>query len=155
MKAPTRPPAPERPLTSRELEEFALVVCTTGNAPLLDGLLFEFHRRTAACREGALNLRICDLDARGGAVTLTEKFGRSRRLPLDAHTTWSGILDVDIHWSRHTALGDVRTVADERTAHNGAGHAAASGSIINAYTKVPFEGLAAADEAICGPRLAP
>jgi site-specific recombinase XerD len=161
VKVPTRPPAPERPLTSEELQEFALVACTTGNDPLLDGLLFEFHRKTAARREGGLNLRICDLDARGGAVTLTEKFGRSRRLPLDAdvigrliahaesrgaigpgdkvfrstrgtpitrkryeylydrldaHTTWSGMLDVGIHWVRHTTLDDVRTVADERTA---------------------------------------
>ena len=72
VKIPTRPPAPERPLTCEELNVFAVVACTTGNDPLLDGLLFEFHRKTAARREGALNLRICDLDARGGAVTLTE-----------------------------------------------------------------------------------
>jgi site-specific recombinase XerC len=197
VKIPTRPPAPERPLTSDELQEFAVVACTTGNDPHLDGLLFEFHRKTAARREGALNLRVCDLDARGGAVTLTEKFGRSRRLPLDAefisrlvahatsrgatsqgdkvfrssrgtpisrkryeylynrldaHTTWSGMLDVGIHWIRHTTLDDVRTVTDERTAHTYAGHTDASGPTINAYTKVPFEGLVAAYEAIFGPR---
>ncbi len=197
VKVPTRPPAPERPLTPCELEEFALVACTTGNDPLLDGLIFEFHRKTAARREGALNLRICDLDARNGAVTLTEKFGRTRRLPLDAdlvarlctfaesrgatqpadrvfrsrsgnpisrkryeylynrldaRTSWSGMLDVGIHWVRHTTLDDVRTVADERTAHTYAGHTDASGPTINAYTKVPFEGLVAAYEAIFGPR---
>lgn len=197
VKVPTRPPAPERPLTTDELQDFAVVACTTGNDPHLDGLLFEFHRKTAARREGALNLRICDLDARGGAVTLTEKFGRTRRLPLDAdfirrllahaeargasrasdkvfrshrgtpitrkryeylynrldaHTTWSGMLDVGIHWIRHTTLDDVRTVADERTAHTYAGHTDASGPTINAYTKVPFEGLVAAYEAIFGPR---
>jgi site-specific recombinase XerC len=197
VKVPTRPPAPERPLTSDELQDFAVVACTTGNDPELDGDLFEFHRKTAARREGALNLRICDLDGRGGAVTLTEKLGRSRRLPLDAdfigrliaraesrgatgpgdkvfrsirgvpisrkryeylynrldaHTTWSGMLDVGIHWIRHTTLDDVRTVADERTAHTYAGHTDASGPTINAYTKVSFEALVAAYEAIFGPR---
>jgi site-specific recombinase XerD len=197
VAVPTRPPAPERPLSCAELEDFAVVACTTGNDPILDGLLFEFHRKTAARREGGLNLRVCDLDVRGGAVTLTEKFGRSRRLPLDAdlagrliafarargaalpgdkvfrkhdgtpisrrryeylydrldeHTTWSEMLDVGIHWIRHTTLDDVRTVADERTAHTYAGHTDATGPTINAYTKVPFEGLVAAYEAIFGPR---
>lgn len=197
VKIPSRPPAPERPLTSEELNDFAIVAATTGNDPILDGLLFEFHRKTAARREGGLNLRVCDLDARGGAVTLTEKFGRSRRLPLDAdligrlvafaeargaisprdkvfrsrrstpitrkryegmydrldqYTTWSAMLDVGIHWVRHTTLDDVRTVADERTAHAYAGHTDASGPTINAYTKIPFEGLIAAFEAIFGPR---
>lgn len=71
---------------------------------------------------------------------------------LDAHTTWSGMLDVGIHWIRHTTLDDIRTVADERTAHCYAGHTDASGPTINAYTKVSFEGLVAAYEAIFGPR---
>lgn len=194
---PKRKPAPERPLTAEELRDFAFVACSTGNDPELDGLLFEFHRKTAARREGGLNLRLQDLDPRRGAVTLTEKFGKTREQPLDvdllerlrafavargavfptdkvfrsrkgtpitrrrygilydrldAHTEWSEVLDIGIHWLRHTTLDDVRVVADERVAQAYAGHADDSGATILLYTKVRFEELAAVFEVIFGPR---
>ena len=168
VAVPKRPPAPERPLTEDELEEFAFVANTTGNDPELDGLLFEFHRKTAARREGGVNLRVCDLDERRCSVTLTEKNSKTRELPLDLdlirrlktfattrgavgpadkvfrsrkgqpitrrryegiydrldeHTEWARILDVGIHWLRHTTLDDVRAVAGERVAIAYAGHA--------------------------------
>jgi integrase/recombinase XerC len=194
---PTRPEAPERPLTVSELEEVAMIWCTTGNDPELDSLLFEFHRKTAARREGGLNLRVGNLNLTRGAVTLNEKFGRAREVPLDiefmrrlldfsqrrgasgvadnvfrskrhepisrkrygtiydrldSYTDWTEKLDLGVHWIRHTTLDDVRTVADSRVAAKFAGHSDASQGTIGLYTKVSFEELAAAFEAIFGPR---
>ena len=83
VKVPKRLPAPERPLVVAELEEVALYWCTTGDDPELDERLFEFHRKTAARREGALNLRLGDLDKMRGAVSVTEKFGKVRDQPYD------------------------------------------------------------------------
>jgi site-specific recombinase XerC len=83
VKVPKRPPAPERPLRVDELEEVAVIWCTTGNDPELDALIFEFHRKTAARREGGLNLRLGDLDARRPSITITEKFGKTREMPID------------------------------------------------------------------------
>lgn len=83
VKVPKRPPAPERPLTVSELEEVALIWCTTGDDPELDTHLFEFHRKTGARREGALNLRLGELDKMRGAVSVTEKFGKVRDQPYD------------------------------------------------------------------------
>jgi site-specific recombinase XerD len=197
VEVPKRPPAPERPLLPEELEEIAVIWCTTGNDPELDTLLFEFHRKTAARREGGLNLRLGDLDERRGAITLTEKFGKTRELPYDAdglarlrrfatsrgataasdhvfrtrrgtpmsrrryetiydrldqHTTWTERLDLGVHWIRHTTLDDIRTVADVRVAATYAGHDDNSQETIARYNKVTFEELAAAFEALFGPR---
>lgn len=199
VEVPKRLPAPERPLVPWELEEVATVWCTTGNDPELDTMLFEFHRKTAARREGGLNLRLGALDERRGAITLTEKFGKTRELPYDAdglarlrrfatsrgatapsdhvfrskrgtkvsrkryqtiydrldrHTTWTEQLDLGAHWIRHTTLDDVRTVAGERVAAAYADHEDSSGATITRYTKVTFEKLAVAFEAIFGPRFA-
>ena len=197
VEVPKRPPAPERPLLPAELEEVAMVWCTTGNDPELDTMLFEFHRKTAARREGGLNLRLGDLDPERGALTLTEKFGKVRDLPYDRdgllrlrrfatgrgatsqsdhvfrqknhtqisrrrygtiygrlheHTTWTQRLEVGAHWIRHTTLDDVRTVAGVRVASAYAGHEDGSQDTITRYTKITFEELAAAFEAIFGPR---
>lgn len=197
VEMPTRPEAPERPLTVSELEEVAMIWCSTGNDPELDSLLFEFHRKTAARREGGLNLRVGNLDLTRGAVTLNEKFGRARNVPLDtefmrrlldfaqrrgatgvadqlfrskrhtaitrrrygtiydridSYTDWTEKLDLGVHWIRHTTLDDVRTVADSRVAAKYAGHSDSSQGTIGLYTKVSFEELAAAFEAIFGPR---
>lgn len=197
VAVPKRLPAPERPLTATELEEVALIWCTTGDDPALDTMMFEFHRKTAARREGGLNLRLGDLDERRGAITLTEKFGKTRELPydtdglhrlrrfassrgatspsdhvfrskrcrkisrkryetiydrVDEHTTWTERLDVGVHWIRHTTLDDVRTVADSRVAAAYAGHDDSSQGTIGLYNKPTFEELAAAFEAIFGPR---
>lgn len=197
VKPPKRLHAPERPLVPWELEEVATVWCTTGNDPELDTFLFEFHRKTAARREGGLNLRLGALDERRGAITLTEKLGKTRDLPydvdglarlrrfalsrgatapsdhvfrnrsgtkisrkryetiydrLDQHTGWTERLDLGAHWIRHTTLDDVRTVAGERVAATYAGHEDGNQDTIARYTKVTFEELAAAFEAIFGPR---
>lgn len=199
VEVPKRLPAPERPLVPWELEEVATVWCTTGDDPELDTMLLEFHRKTAARREGGLNLRLGALDVRRGAITLTEKFGKTRELPYDAdglarlrrfaisrgatspsdhvfrskrgtkvsrkryetiydrldrHTSWTEQLDLGAHWIRHTTLDDVRTVAGERVAAAYVGHEDTSGDTIARYTKVTFEELAAAFEAIFGPRFA-
>jgi len=197
VKVPKRLPAPERPLDVAELDEIALIWCTSGNDPDLDALLFEFHRKTASRREGALNLRLSGLDERRGAVVLTEKFGKIRELPLDvgflrrlrqfAHsrgatspschvfrglagrhitrkryetiyrridrsTDWTEVLDVGVHWIRHTTLDDVRSVADARVAAAYAGHDDSSMGTIGLYTKVTFDELVGAYEAIFGAR---
>lgn len=83
LKAPSRLDAPERPLTSVELAELHAVWSATGDDPQLDGLLFEFHRKTAARRIGALNLRLSNLHPDLGTVVVTEKFSKTRTLPLD------------------------------------------------------------------------
>jgi site-specific recombinase XerD len=46
-------------------------------------LLFEFHRKTGARRIGALNLRLGSLDPTKGSVWVTEKYAKTRELPLD------------------------------------------------------------------------
>lgn len=197
VATPTRPEAPERPLTVAELEEVAMIWCSTGNDPELDSLLFEFHRKTAARREGGLNVCVGNLDLKRGAVTLDEKFGRIRDVPLDvefmgrlldfakrrgatgvtdkifrskrnrgitrkryeniynrldSYTDWTEKLDLGAHWIRHTTIDDVRTVADSRVAAKYAGHSDSSQGTIGLYTKVSFDELAAAFEAIFGPR---
>lgn len=199
VKPPKRLPAPERPLLPDELAEVATIWCTTGNDCELDTLMFEFHRKTAARREGGLNLRLGDLDERRGAITLTEKFGKTRDMPydvdglvrlrrfavsrgatrpsdhvfrtvrhtkisrrrygtiydrIDERTTWTERLDLGVHWIRHTTLDDVRTVAGIRVASAYAGHEDSSQGTIGLYSKVTFEELARAFEALFGPRFA-
>lgn len=83
VKVPARLPNRRRPLLAHELDEVAVAWCTTGHDPELDCLLFEFHRKTAARREGGLNLCLGNLNASRGAVWLTEKFGKTREQPLD------------------------------------------------------------------------
>jgi site-specific recombinase XerC len=82
-KVPRRLPDRRRPLTATELDQVGLTWCSSGNDPELDSLLFEFHRKTAARREGGINLRLGNLDRERGSVTVTEKFGQWRELPLD------------------------------------------------------------------------
>lgn len=82
LQAPRRPNAPERPLTDEQLAELQFVCSATGNDPELDGLLFEFLRHTGCRREGSLNLRVGDLHAEDCRITVTEKNGQTRDLPL-------------------------------------------------------------------------
>jgi site-specific recombinase XerC len=82
LRAPRRPDPPERPLTDEELAELQFICAATGDDPELDALLFEFLRHTACRREGALNLRVGDVHARDCRVTVTEKNGQTRDLPL-------------------------------------------------------------------------
>ncbi|MGY1608471.1 tyrosine-type recombinase/integrase [Geodermatophilus sp. SYSU D00700] len=82
LRPPRRPRAPERPLLPEELADIWQVATTTGADPLLDELLLTFLRHTAARREGCLNLTLDHLDAEHGRVTLSEKGGEVRVLPL-------------------------------------------------------------------------
>ncbi|WP_170856813.1 tyrosine-type recombinase/integrase [Geodermatophilus africanus] len=82
LEAPPRPPAPERPLTEDELSELRRIAAGTGKDPDLDVMLLDFLRMTAARREGALNLRRAHLHHAQRAVTLSEKRGSVRTLPL-------------------------------------------------------------------------
>jgi site-specific recombinase XerD len=82
LRAPRRPQAPERPLTESELTEIWRVAVGSGKDPMLDELLLTFLRHTAARREGCLNLAIDHLHQTRRSVTLTEKNGETRELPL-------------------------------------------------------------------------
>lgn len=82
LDARTRPPVPEL-LGDAELLTLRIIFSVTGDDCVLDTLLFDFHRKTAARREAALNLRLADLDEQRGAVTVTAKSGHSYDLPFD------------------------------------------------------------------------
>jgi site-specific recombinase XerC len=82
LKAPRRPEPPERPLTEAELVQIWKVGVGAGRDRELDELLLTFLRHTAARREGALNLTLSALDVDHRTVTITEKFGQTRTLPL-------------------------------------------------------------------------
>lgn len=82
LTAPRRPPAPERPLEETELHDLWAVATTTGKDPVLDGHLLRFIRHTAARREGCLNLTLGQLNLGRRSVTLSEKYGHGRELPL-------------------------------------------------------------------------
>jgi site-specific recombinase XerD len=84
LTAPPRPDAPERALTESELEDLRRIAETTGRDPELDLLILDFLRHTAARREGVLNLYLTHLHIEQQAVTLTEKRGRARTLPLSS-----------------------------------------------------------------------
>ncbi len=84
LTTPARPPAPERPLTERELTELRRIAADTGNDPTLDVLLLDFLRHTAARRGGVLNLRRAHLHHAEQAVTLSEKRGAVRTVPLSS-----------------------------------------------------------------------
>ena len=79
---PRRTLAPERPLSTSELDDMFRVATTTGDDPELDRLLVLFLRHTACRREGSLNLVRQGLDGTTRCVTLSEKGGQVRTLPL-------------------------------------------------------------------------
>ena len=76
---------------------------TTSQDPDLDLLLIRFHLESGARREGALNLRLRDLDGRRSTVWLREKFGIEREQPispsllraLEAHSSTRGATAAD------------------------------------------------------------
>lgn len=106
LKAPRRPQPPERPLLEHELADIWTTATTTGDDPELDGLLLMFLRHTAARREGCLNLCLCHLDPTRGRVTLSEKNGETREVPLAARLA-EGLLT---HARNRTAALDSDTV---------------------------------------------
>lgn len=82
LRVPPRPPAPERPLETAELEQLWQVASSTGDDPELDRLILLLARHTAARREGLINLTLDALDEVRGTITLSEKGGKPRELPL-------------------------------------------------------------------------
>jgi site-specific recombinase XerD len=84
LQAPRRPPAPERALEEHELTAIWIAGVGTSRDPELDELLLSTLRHTAARREGTINLCLGHLDLAERAISLTEKNGETRRLPLTA-----------------------------------------------------------------------
>jgi integrase/recombinase XerC len=98
LEKPRRLPNRRRALEDDELREVIDAVRTTSQDPDLDLLLIRFHLESGARREGALNLRVRDLDPRRCTVWLREKFGTEREQPvspslvrvLERHTSTRG-----------------------------------------------------------------
>jgi integrase/recombinase XerC len=98
LDKPRRRASRRRALDDAELAEAIDAVRTTSQDPDLDLLLVRFHLESGARREGALNLRLGDLDSRRSTVLLREKFGLEREQPippsllaaLDAHAQSRG-----------------------------------------------------------------
>lgn len=79
---PLRRPSRRRPLDHPEVEELINAIRTTSSDPDLDLLLVRFHLESGARREGALNLRLQDIDEGRATVWLREKFGAEREQPI-------------------------------------------------------------------------
>lgn len=112
-------PAPRRrarrALTAAELLEVYEVAAAAGDDTLLDVLLLDFHRETAARRAGAVALRLMDLRADRGSVLLREKGGHEREVPcgpdlqrrirvLAEARGASSAIDAAFHYRRGTPL---------------------------------------------------
>ena len=82
LEKPRRLPNRRRALDDGELREVIDAVRTTSQDPDLDLLLIRFHLESGARREGALNLRLRDLDKPRSTVWLREKFGIEREQPV-------------------------------------------------------------------------
>jgi integrase len=79
LEKPRRLPNRRRALDDGELREVIEAVRTTSQDPDLDLLIIRFHLESGARREGALNLRLRDLDKPRSTAWLREKFGIERR----------------------------------------------------------------------------
>jgi hypothetical protein len=82
LDKPRRRASRRRALDDTELAEALDAVRTTSQDPDLDLLLVRFHLESGARREGALNLRLGDLDRRRSTALLREKFGLEREQPV-------------------------------------------------------------------------
>jgi integrase len=82
LEKPRRLPNRRRALEDHELREVIDAVRTTSHDPNLDLLIIRFHLESGARREGALNLRLRDLDGRRSTVWLREKFDIEREQPI-------------------------------------------------------------------------
>jgi integrase/recombinase XerC len=82
LDKPRRRASRRRALDDTELAEALDAVRTTSQDPDLDLLLVRFHLESGARREGALNLRLGDLDPRRSTALLREKFGLEREQPI-------------------------------------------------------------------------
>lgn len=82
LDKPRRLPNRRRALDDRELHDVLGAIRTTSNDPALDLLLVRFHLESGARREGALNLRLGDIDDHRSTVWLHEKFDQEREQPI-------------------------------------------------------------------------
>lgn len=110
---PRRPTPPERPLTTAELEDVLRVASTTGDDPDLDRRLVLFIRHTACRREGCINLVRGGLHLHDGLVTVSEKHGQMRDLPL---ANWM-LKDLDQFAARRSARNPADAVFRYRDGH--------------------------------------
>lgn len=76
-----RNPRVRRALTTAEMQQVYAAVEATSRDPLLDLLLLDFHRDTAARQGGAVALRIRDINYGRGSVLLREKNDKEREVP--------------------------------------------------------------------------
>ena len=103
LEKPRRLPNRRRALDDGELREVINAVQTTSQDPDLDLLLIRFHLESGARREGALNLRLRDIDRARSSVWLREKFGIEREQPvspsllraMEAHSSNRGAVTAD------------------------------------------------------------
>jgi len=81
LRKPLRGTSRRRALDDREVTDLADAVRATSTDPDLDLLLIRFHLETGARRQGALNLRLRDLDTSRATVWLREKNDTEREQP--------------------------------------------------------------------------
>jgi integrase/recombinase XerC len=82
LAKPRRPASRRRALTDSEVLELIDAVCSVSRDPDLDLLLVRFHLETGARRQGALGLRVRDLDEHRATVWLHEKGDTDREQPV-------------------------------------------------------------------------
>lgn len=82
LAKPRRARSRRRALSDAELAELIDAIQTTSRDPDLDLLLVRFHLETGARRQGALKLRLGDLDPGQSTVWLREKDGSDREQPV-------------------------------------------------------------------------
>jgi len=87
LTKPRRARSRRRALDDTELAELIEAIRTTSSDPDLDLLLVRFHLETGARRQGALHLRLTDIDARRATVWLREKNTSDREQPLSPTLT--------------------------------------------------------------------
>lgn len=103
LSKPRRARSRRRALDDHEIAELADAIRLTSRDPDLDLLLLRFHLETGARRQGALDLRHRDLDARRSTVWPREKHGDHREQP--ASPSLVAAL-ARLHRHRTTGAGD-------------------------------------------------
>jgi integrase len=87
LAKPRRARSRRRALDDRELAELIEAIRTTSSDADLDLLLVRFHLESGARRQGALNLRVGDIDPRRSTVWLREKNTSDREQPISPTLT--------------------------------------------------------------------
>ena len=87
LTKPRRSRSRRRALDDHELAELIDAIRTTSRDPDLDLLLVRFHLESGARRQGALQLRLGDIDHRRSTVWLREKNASDREQPISPTLT--------------------------------------------------------------------